>query len=1300
MSRVSSKPARRALSGRAAHSPVAGFRPRAAVAAVAAAFSLQPLLLQAQPTGAHVIHGQASFSRSGSNLLVTTRNGAGTSHSAIDWQSFSIPAGSTTRFLQPSASSTSINRVVGPDPSAIFGTLSSNGRIVLVNPAGITVGRGAVVDTAGFTASTLAMGEADAMAGRLLFEGGSGGTLQVDGDIIARSGDIFLIGPKVRAGATATVQGDGTTVLAAGQKVALTGRGLEGIRMEVQAGNEVLNLGRLQGDAVGVFAGTLRHSGLIEAQAVSTEGGRVVLKAAGDALVDGSVRANAGDKGGSIDVLGQRVALEDGAALHASGRLGGGQVRVGGDFQGRNPDVPNAARTYVAAGATIDADATVQGDGGRVIVWADEITASYGAISARGGAEGGDGGFVEVSGKRQLAFRSSVDTSAPRGAMGTLLLDPDYINVVASSSSPGTLSQADTFSDASGSSIDILASDISASSANVILQANEDIQIDAAISMASQGAGLTAQAGGFLYVNAAVTTQGGDVKLVAGDPGSLTSPNEGALYVNAAITTNGGNVSLEAPISDVGGNSVYVDATVDAGSGLINVRGQRLDVAAAGSLNRSGAGDITLDVDGLNLLGQVRSVGGRVVLNPMTANQVGVALLGQGGFGLDGGFNIGNATLDQIEAKTLVVGRGSMTAPIFLSGDLTLAASRIQELSLISAGQISQSSGSLTVSGVNLDGRSVSVASAANAVGTVSGRFDEFFDFQSGASTLSVGTVDGIDGVQQRTASTTANPGITIASLGGALNVNADVKANDTEIWLQGTTVNLAGSAMIAASGPAGAVWIDATGTGSNNLGGGTIQAGSYVDIGGDGAFKLGNLKTGSLYLYSNAGATVVTQQGGTSIEAASLYASLDAASGSRLELANTGNKIGELGGYVEGDVKVYSGLSMGIGYLQGANIDLQAGSIGMGVENGIYAYGNLKLSGTGSASTIDLRGGYVNAGGDLGFFNAGNAYLGSTYANTLTASLAGSLLQDSADYSELNIANGVSFNVGGSVSLLNNPYAYYPNMLGYVSGTAGGDIAIDGATGVAAAGLKAGGDIAVSGGSGSQPPALAFTQLAATALAMPTDLDVIGSVTAGGMATLKSDTAILVQDTATVSGTTIDLLAPTTTLNGVLQPGGAGGIGAVNVSGDLFVGNTGTIQMDVASLTSFDTLDVTGTATTDAATSLKVVDLSGGTLSGSFSPASVGSGSSLAFSVPAYWSVTPMSALSPYVITAGLAPAPAPAPAPLPALTEQEAAEQQLTSQVVQFASLFVEESERQEDEDAMGKDDIVFTDTACRPQ
>ena len=67
------------------------------------------------------------------------------------------------------------------------------------------------------------------------------------------------------------------------------------------------------------------------------------------------------------------------------------------------------------------------GDGGKVIVWANDLTGYFGQISARGGVQGGNGGLVEVSGKHALAFNGVVNTSAPSGRVGTLLLDPDNI---------------------------------------------------------------------------------------------------------------------------------------------------------------------------------------------------------------------------------------------------------------------------------------------------------------------------------------------------------------------------------------------------------------------------------------------------------------------------------------------------------------------------------------------------------------------------------------------------------------------------------------------------------------------------------------------------------------------------------------------------------------------------------------------------------------------------------------------------------------------------------------------------------
>src|SRR3990172_5510137 len=74
----------------------------------------------ANPVGPAVVHGSASFSQAGSTLSITNSPGA-----VINWQGFSVAASETTRFLQQSAASAVLNRVVGRDPSAILGTLAS-----------------------------------------------------------------------------------------------------------------------------------------------------------------------------------------------------------------------------------------------------------------------------------------------------------------------------------------------------------------------------------------------------------------------------------------------------------------------------------------------------------------------------------------------------------------------------------------------------------------------------------------------------------------------------------------------------------------------------------------------------------------------------------------------------------------------------------------------------------------------------------------------------------------------------------------------------------------------------------------------------------------------------------------------------------------------------------------------------------------------------------------------------------------------------------------------------------------------
>ena len=84
---------------------------------------------QTLPTGLNVAAGQAQLSTVGSQMTVVSSPGA-----ILNWSSFNIGAGHGVRFQQPNASSQVLNRVLGSEASQIFGQLTSNGRVWLLNP--------------------------------------------------------------------------------------------------------------------------------------------------------------------------------------------------------------------------------------------------------------------------------------------------------------------------------------------------------------------------------------------------------------------------------------------------------------------------------------------------------------------------------------------------------------------------------------------------------------------------------------------------------------------------------------------------------------------------------------------------------------------------------------------------------------------------------------------------------------------------------------------------------------------------------------------------------------------------------------------------------------------------------------------------------------------------------------------------------------------------------------------------------------------------------------------------------------
>ncbi len=433
--------------------------------------SLSPPV-SANPEGGQVVAGQATIQQQPGALTVNQAS----ERAVINWQGFSINSGELTRFVQPSTGSAVLNRVTGALSSQLNGTLEANGLVFLINPNGVVIGPSGRIDTAAFGATTLNTPDSSFMAGGdIFFSGDSTAVVSNLGIISASGGDILLVARQVENSGTLNAPA-GTAALAAGNQVLMTRAGDERIVIETGLSlsdtsdtgvdnSGLIEAGRAELKSAGgnIYALAVNNSGAIHATGMVNENGRVLLKSLGSNIENsGAITArnpdgSGGDiriaaegqapsavlnsgtldvsgtttnaSGGTVTITADMISLENGTSINASADIGGGSVRIGGDFQGSNPDIHNANQTSVDHDVTISADALAEGSGGEVIVWSDGETSFSGTVSARGGALSGDGGFVEVSGKQGLNYQGLTDTRAQSGTWGTLLLDPETIQI-------------------------------------------------------------------------------------------------------------------------------------------------------------------------------------------------------------------------------------------------------------------------------------------------------------------------------------------------------------------------------------------------------------------------------------------------------------------------------------------------------------------------------------------------------------------------------------------------------------------------------------------------------------------------------------------------------------------------------------------------------------------------------------------------------------------------------------------------------------------------------------------------------
>jgi filamentous hemagglutinin family protein len=602
--------------------------------------------VEAAPQGGNVVAGEGGIQQPDATTTVVTQASPSL---VIDWNSFNIGSAERVQFKQPDAAAAVLNRIGDARPSQIDGALSANGRVFLINPNGLVFGSSAVVNVGSLVAGSLGIANDDFMRGdyRLSAPSGQEGGRVVNHGLLsaALGGSVTLFGGNVTNDGL-IVANYGQVNLGVGHKVLLDFDGDGLLRFEVSEpvlgnmqgvttavtnsgsivapGGQVILTARAAKD---VFTQAVNNSGVIQAVGVDRRGGVVRLVGAGGAVANsGTLDASSADsQGGTIDVLGDQVALSDGAQLDASGATGGGTIRVGGDYQGKNPAITNAQLTYVGHQVSLKADAVAQGDGGKIVVWSDHDTNYFGTASARGGALSGNGGTAEVSGKGALTYSGTADLRAPSGANGTLLLDPTDITISSGAigASTGTLTLGATISE----------SGTAAASTLTDGDLNNQLGLSSVeVTTSSAGAGT-----GNLVVDATAAING------SGNDLTLTSVGSGTVTLDGTIN-NVGSLTLNSAGGAVSGTGSAAGSNLLTGVTDFNVSThQSHGVTYSGFITVNGSGQ-------LDNLGVSYDDGGD------TATATGVSY---NGFStINGATGITNASLG-FDAGTGVSGNGN-----------------------------------------------------------------------------------------------------------------------------------------------------------------------------------------------------------------------------------------------------------------------------------------------------------------------------------------------------------------------------------------------------------------------------------------------------------------------------------------------------------------------------------------------------------------------------------------------------------------------------------------------------------------
>jgi filamentous hemagglutinin family protein len=288
------------------------------------------------PTNGTVVAGSANIASTGGTTTIDQFS----QRTVIDWTTYNISSNGTVIYNQPNASALAINRVTGGDPSKIYGTLKSNGIVMILDRNGVLFGANARIDVGGIIASTGDISSAaDAMNAALPFtlqDINANPAARIDNKAVinvADAGLLAFVGPYVRNYGTINAR-LGRVTLASGSRATLdfTGDGLVQIAAnDTVTQGLVRHAGAIYADggvvaltanaASGVLGDVINTGGIIRANAVALQDGKIVLSGGtgGRTVISGHLSAGGGTTvtAGTVNIGGKTYLDQGGLTINA-----------------------------------------------------------------------------------------------------------------------------------------------------------------------------------------------------------------------------------------------------------------------------------------------------------------------------------------------------------------------------------------------------------------------------------------------------------------------------------------------------------------------------------------------------------------------------------------------------------------------------------------------------------------------------------------------------------------------------------------------------------------------------------------------------------------------------------------------------------------------------------------------------------------------------------------------------------------------------------------------------------------------